>query len=287
MTSRQVLAEMGVKPDFTVLEGGSQEGPDRVDYIHRRADNADVYFVCNGAAEAKTLLCRFRDAEGRPEIWYPVTGEICFPNAVSRRPDNSCQIELELPAIGSAFVVFRRDDHPAEKPAPVFADAWAEKIPISGKWTVRFQPGRLAPESVEWDKLIDWTTSEEPGIKFFSGTATYSIQFEMPETAAGGSWLDLGRVNEVGEVSIDGQDLGTVWTYPFRVNVPARLLSKGSHLLEVRVTNVWNNRLVGDQFLPEGERITRTNMHGQHTKSSPLVSSGLLGPVTLQSIKQN
>jgi hypothetical protein len=55
----------------------------------------------------------------------------------------------------------------------------------------------------------------------------------------------------------------------------------------VRVTNVWNNRLVGDQFLPEAERITRTNMQGQHTKSNPLVSSGLLGPVTLQSIKQN
>jgi hypothetical protein len=132
MTSRQVLAEMGVKPDFTVLTGGSQEGPDRVDYIHRRADNADVYFVCNGAAEAKTLLCRFRDAEGRPEIWYPVTGEICSPKAVSRQPDNSCHIELELPAIGSAFVVFRRDGHPPEKPAPVFADTPEKRIPIKG-----------------------------------------------------------------------------------------------------------------------------------------------------------
>ena len=287
MTSRQALAEMGVEPDFTVLEGGSQEGPDRVDYIHRRADNADVYFVCNGAAEAKTLLCRFRDAEGRPEIWYPVTGEICSPNSVSRRPDNSCHIELELPAIGSAFVVFRRDGHPPEKTAPVFADTPKKGIPINGTWTVKFQPGRLAPESVEWDELIDWTNSEEPGIKYFSGTATYSILFEMPEDVAGDFWLDLGKVNEVGEVSIDGQDLGSVWTFPFRVKVPAQLLSRGSHNLEVRVTNVWNNRLVGDQFLPEEERITRTNMRGQHTKNSPLVSSGLLGPVTIQSIKQN
>jgi hypothetical protein len=109
----------------------------------------------------------------------------------------------------------------------------------------------------------------------------------MPETATGDFWLDLGGICEVGEVSIDGQDVGTVWTYPFRVNVPAKLLSKGSHLLEVKVTNVWNNRLVGDQFLPEEERITRTNMQGQHTKSSPLVPSGLIGPVTLQPVKQN
>jgi hypothetical protein len=284
MTSRQVLAEMGVKPDFTVLKGGSQEGPDRVDYIHRRTDNADIYFVCNGAKETKTLLCQFRDAEGRPEIWYPVSGEICSAKAGSRQNENSGIIELELPAIGSAFVVFRRDGQAPKKSAHIFVNTSAERIPIKGKWTVKFQPGRLAPESVEWDELIDWTSSQEPGIKYFSGTATYSIQFDMPEAAAGDFWLDLGKVCEVGEVSIDGQDLGTVWTFPFRVKVPAKLLRKGFHLLEVKVTNVWNNRLVGDQFLSEEKRITRTNMQGQHKKSSPLVSSGLVGPVTLQLI---
>ena len=154
-----------------------------------------------------------------------------------------------------------------------------------GNWTEKFQPGRLATESVEWDELIDWTSSEEPGIKYFSGTAAYSIQFEMPRAASGDFWLDLGKVCEVGEVSIDGQGLGTVWTFPFRVKVPAKLLSKGSHILEVKVTNVWNNRLVGDRFLPEEERITRTNLQGQHSKSSPLVPSGMLGPITLQPVK--
>jgi hypothetical protein len=287
MTSRQVLTQMGVKPDFTVLKGGSQEGPDRVDYIHRRTNNADIYFVCNGAKETKSLLCRFRDAEGRPEIWYPVSGEICSAKAISRQPDNSCNIELELPAIGSAFVVFRRDGQAPEKTGDLFGGTSVKKTPIKGKWTVKFQPGRLAPESVEWNELVDWTSSEEAGIKYFSGTAAYSIQFEMPRAASGDFWLDLGKVNEVGEVSIDGQDLGTVWTFPFRVKVPAKLLSKGSHILEVKVTNVWNNRLVGDQFLPEEERITRTNMQGQHKKSSPLVPSGMLGPVTLQPVKQN
>ena len=287
MTSRQVLTQIGIKPDFTVLKGGSQEGPHRVDYIHRRTNNADIYFVCNGAKETKSLLCRFRDAEGRPEIWYPVSGEICSAKAVSRQTDNSCSIELELPAIGSAFVVFRRNGQAPEKTGHLFGGTSVKKTPIKGIWTVKFQPGRLAPESVEWNELIDWTSSEEPGIKYFSGTAAYSIQFEMLRAASEDFWLDLGKVNEVGEVSIDGQDLGTVWTFPFRVKVPAKLLSKGSHILEVKVTNVWNNRLVGDQFLPEEDRITRTNMQGQHTKSSPLVPSGMLGPVTLQPVKQN
>jgi hypothetical protein len=284
MTSRQVLAQMGVKPDFAVLRGGSQEGPDRVDYIHRRADNADIYFVCNGAKETRTLLCRFRDAEGRPEIWCPVSGEVRAAKIASREADGFCNIELELPAIGSTFVVFRRDGQ-----APILADHLNVSTPakrplIKGKWTVKFQPGRLAPESVEWDELIDWTTSEEPGIKFFSGTATYSTQFEMPTAADGDFWLDLGKACEVGEVSIDGRDLGTAWTFPFRVIVPAELLGKGSHHLEVKVTNVWNNRIVGDQFLPEDERVTRTNMQGRHKRTSPLVPSGMLGPVTLQPV---
>ena len=130
MTSRQVLAQMGVKPDLTVLKGGSQEGPDRGDYIHRRTDNADIYFVCNGAKETKTLLCQFRDAQGRPEIWYPVTGEIRSANPVSRQGDSSCNIELELPAIGSAFVVFRHDGRPPKQPADLLVNTPAKRILI-------------------------------------------------------------------------------------------------------------------------------------------------------------
>jgi len=285
MTSRQVLTEMGIKPDFTVLKGGTQEGPLRIDYIHRRTENADVYFVCNSAKETKTVTCRFRDAYGRAEVWYPVTGKICSAKVISRNEDVSCDIELQLPGIGSAFVVFRRDGSAPKKTADLFANESGKTIPVKGKWTVKFQPGRLAPESVQLDELIDWTNSQHPGIKFFSGTATYSVQFEMPVSAAGDYWLDLGKVCEVGEVSIDAHDLGTAWTYPFRAKVPAKVLTKGTHNLEVKVTNVWNNRLVGDQLLPKEQRITRTNLQGTHKKDSPLVPSGLLGPVTLVPVK--
>jgi hypothetical protein len=285
MTSRQVLMQLGVKPDFTVLKGGSQEGQDRIDYIHRRTDQADVYFVCNSAKQPKTITCQFRDADGRPEIWNPVTGEICLAKSVTRNDDNSCNIEFQLPAIGSAFVVFRRDGQAPEKTPDLFVNASTRKTPIGGKWIVEFQPERLAPESVQWDELIDWTTSQEPGIKYFSGTATYSIQFDMVSAAAEDFWLNLGKVCEVGEVTFDGRNLGTAWTFPYRVKVPKKLLGKGVHKLQVKVTNVWNNRLVGDQFLDEKERVTRTNLRGIHKKSSPLIPSGLLGPVTLEPVE--
>jgi hypothetical protein len=231
------------------------------------------------------LRCRFRDAGGRPELWCPVTGEIRTAKLVARRADGSCDIELELPAVGSTFVVFRRDGEPPSKPPDLLEYDSPARIPIEGTWTVSFEPDRLAPASVEWEELIDWTTSEEPGIKYFSGTATYAIRFDMLADASGDHWLDLGRACEVGEVRIDGRDLGIAWTFPFRVRVPAELLGKGPHELEVEVTNVWNNRIVGDQLLPEGERVTRTNLQGRHDENSPLVPSGLLGPVTLQQVR--
>ena len=106
----------------------------------------------------------------------------------------------------------------------------------------------------------------------------------MESDADTDQWLDLGEVHEVAEVSIDGKQLGTAWTYPFRVKIPAKILSKGSHNLEVRVTNVWNNRLVGDSFLDEADRVTRTNIRNKFNKKKPLIPSGLLGPVTLEPV---
>jgi hypothetical protein len=202
---------------------------------------------------------------------------------ITRHQDGSCDIELELPAIGSAFVVFRRKGSAPKKMSVIAANESGKKMPVTGKWTVTFQPGRLAPDSVQWDELIDWTTSPVDGIKYFSGTATYAIDLAMPEDADEDLWLDLGRVCEVAEVRMDGQDFGTAWTYPFRVKVPAALLTQGTHQLEVAVTNVWNNRLVGDLFLDEEDRVTRTNKSGK-SKNTSLVSSGLLGPVTLEPV---
>ena len=161
---------MGVKPDFTVLKGGTQEGPDRIDYIHRRTDNADVYFICNSAKETKSLLCRFRDAEGRAEVWYPVTGEICSPQAVIRQPATPAISSWSfLPSDRPSWYFAAMVEAPEKTALTLYRRHLQERIPIEGKWTVKFQPGRLAPEYVEWDGLIDWTNSEEPGIKYFSG----------------------------------------------------------------------------------------------------------------------
>jgi (4-O-methyl)-D-glucuronate---lignin esterase len=177
---------------------------------------------------------------------------------------------------------------------------------ITGVWKLSFPPHWGAPPSVVLDKLISWTDDTNSGVRYFSGTATYGKEIEIPASrlAAGRElWLDLGAVKDFAEVSLDGHDFGVLWKPPFRVNI-TRAAKPGANKLIVKVTNLWPNRLIGDEHLPpdcqwdgkqlkawpqwllEGKpsptgRFTFTTWR-HYTKDSPLLESGLLGPVTLQ-----
>jgi hypothetical protein len=177
---------------------------------------------------------------------------------------------------------------------------------ISGGWHLSFPPNWGAPSSVALDKLISWTAHANDGVRYFSGTATYEKEIEIAAASLKTGrelWLDLGAVKNFAEVSLNGQDLGVFWKPPFRVNVSAAAKS-GANRLVVKVTNLWPNRLIGDEQLPpdvewnglqlkewpqwllDGKpsptgRLTFTTWH-HWTKTSPLLESGLLGPVTLR-----
>jgi hypothetical protein len=160
-------------------------------------------------------------------------------------------------------------------------------VPVPGPWSVHFPKGWGAPDSVIFNHLISWTESNKPGIKYFSGTATYQTSFEIKNTILGNGYrlyLDLGSVQNIAEVSLNGESLGLLWTPPFRTDITAAL-KPGENHLEVRITNLWPNRLIGDQYLPEDQRIAFTNIH-TFTKKSPLLESGLLGPVKIFVVSQ-
>jgi len=182
-----------------------------------------------------------------------------------------------------------------------------EPLEIAGPWDVSFAPSLGAPERTTFDKLISWTESKDPGVKYFSGAATYRKTISVPAgmIEPGRRFvLDLGRVAVMAEVKLNGQDLGVLWKAPFRVDVtPA--LRPGDNALEVKVVNLWINRQIGDELLPEDSdrnpdgtlkawpqwlldgkpspsgRISFTSWR-LWKKSDPLVESGLLGPVTLR-----
>jgi hypothetical protein len=179
-------------------------------------------------------------------------------------------------------------------------------IPVSGAWRVSFPPGWHAPACVRFDHLQSWTERPESGVKYFSGTATYQKEIDIPaEFLAHGRevWLDLGVVKNFAEVSLNGQSLGLLWKRPFRVNATSAAHA-GQNTLIIKVTNLWPNRLIGDEQLPpdcqwngkqlkswpqwllDGKpsptgRLTFTTWH-HWKKSDPLLDSGLVGPVTLQ-----
>ena len=160
--------------------------------------------------------------------------------------------------------------------------AWRKEI--KGSWDVRFTPGWGAPEWCRFSSLASWTENADPGIRYYSGTATYSTDMDVPD-----AWLregrrleiDLGEVREVAEVTLNGRSRGTLWKLPFWVDLTTGA-RPGHNQLQVSVTNLWPNRLIGDEQPGVTHRFTHTNIR-KFTKDSPLLPSGLLGPVYLVS----
>jgi hypothetical protein len=152
---------------------------------------------------------------------------------------------------------------------------------MGGGWDVSFDPKWGGPEKIRFDELVDWTKHAENGIKFYSGTAIYRKTFTLPTAPDKGRQLilDLGDVHEVAEVRVNGKDLGVVWTRPARVNITSAVKT-GVNELDVTVINLWPNRLIGDAALPPEKRLTETNAR-KFVSKSPLLSSGLLGPVRI------
>jgi hypothetical protein len=157
-------------------------------------------------------------------------------------------------------------------------------IPVDSPWAVSFTPGWGAPAEIAFPKLISWTDHPDPGIRFYSGTAKYSARFRVEAGALlnqGPLRLDLGDVREIAQVRLNGHDLGILWKKPFSVALDNSVLKPGWNELEVSVVNLWPNRLIGDQSLPPEKRLTRTNIT-KFKADSPLLPSGLLGPVTIE-----
>jgi hypothetical protein len=290
-----ILKSMGVPEDFTAT------GPVR--YGHRRTADRDIYFVSNRTGEPIKADCRFRVSEGSPELWDPVTGERrALPQF--QRKDGTTTVPLEFDAFQSFFVVFGSK---GEAPALPNGKNFAETKPvqeISGAWEVSFDPKWGGPEKITFDTLQDWTKRPESGIKYYSGIATYRKTFSVSGLPSPVSklFLDLGTVHDMARVKLNGRDLGVVWCAPWRVEV-GDALKVGENQLEIEVANRWPNRMIGDKqpadanarevqappgFLG-GQKIKTGRYtyctHDFFKADSPLLPSGLLGPVTISTTK--
>jgi hypothetical protein len=274
----EVLRANGVLPDFTCE--GSQ-----LDFIHRSMSGAEIYFVSNNGDEAAIAACTFRVGRRQPELWDPLSGEIRDAVAFTQTGDHRTTVPLELGPRGSLFVVFRKPIEASKNGAgnrnfPVYS----RTAEVKGPWTVHFDPKWGGPESAEFPELVDWTKRPEEGIKYYSGKATYVTTFELeipPNDSLPGIYLNLGELKNLAEVRLNGNDLGVCWSKPFRVNI-SRAARSGRNDLEIDIVNLWPNRLIGDAHMPPEQWFCKTNVR-KFTSDYPLLPSGLLGPVLVES----
>jgi hypothetical protein len=232
-----VLDMSGIEPDF---EYGRPLGSE-LNWIHRKTAGADIYFIVNSSDKEYKSEVSCRVSGFKAEIWDPATGEMkAVKSTIS---GNRTVVPLQMSERESCFIVFRKESKGINE-----LHSYAEpdkEFTIKGPWQISFPPELGAPEKIMLDTLKSWTLSLEEGIKYFSGTATYSTSFKAEKEIfqnAGKVVLDLGKVGDMAEVSVNGNPAGFVWKAPWRTDITGRLM-KGTNTIVIKVTNEWTNRI--------------------------------------------
>jgi hypothetical protein len=222
------------------------------------------------------VTATFRVSGFAPELWNAVTGKTS--PAPYRMVGDHTEVPLSLGGYDSTFVVFRhpttamaRDDRsPVQTPV----------LTLAGPWTIAFQPGRGAPARITETALASWSDNRDPGVRYFSGAGTYTKSFTLSPPPKGARLtLDLGDLHEIAEVSLNGRMLGTLWNPPYELDITGAV-RPGTNVLQVKVVNLWVNRLIGDAQPGVTKKYTFTTIP-TYQPTAPLRSSGLLGPVRI------
>jgi hypothetical protein len=275
----EILAEAKTPPDFEYSRPGFDS---ELVWIHRHDGDIDIYFAANQKERSEEFLTSYR-LEGREaELWHPDTGAI--EPAEYRFENGRTVVPLHLDPYGSVFVVFR---HKAASPSRTLPHPVSTPLAtVQGAWDVKFPPNWGAPPEVQFKSLVSWPDYPDEGVKYFSGTATYSKDVTVHE-----EWfkkgakviLDLGRVKEIAEVSVNGKPVGGIlWKPPFQADVTS-VLKPGLNHIEVKVTNLWPNRIIGDRQ-PNAKKHYAWLDYKPFRADTPLLESGLLGPVQFSSL---
>ena len=271
----EVLAALQVKPDFEFTRPRQDAN---LMFVHRRLADGDLYWVSNTNNRVECLEAAFRVQGKVPELWRAETGTA--EPAAYQIADGRTTVPLRLEPLEAVFVVFRKAAEAPTRMLPPLSTT--PLVTLTGAWDVAFQSGRGAPAQIKLDALSSWSDNSDGGVKYFSGTGTYSKTIRAAEDwfkTGTKLWLDLGDVKNLAEVSVNGKRLGILWKTPFRTDVTSALKA-GANTLEIKVTNLWVNRLIGDQQPDVKKKYTYTAQQF-YRADSPLLPSGLIGPVRI------
>ncbi len=277
------LTSQDIMPDFQYSK--PYKGT-RLLYVHRRMGNKDIYWVDSRNDSMQNVQTTFRVSGKSAQIWNAVTGSV--KEASYSIKDGFTTVPLHLEPHGALFVVFQNQAKEASR--TVKAPEEQQLATINGPWEVHFQADRGAPAEARFKSLSEWNKSSDKGIKYFSGTGTYTKTIDAPSSwfnQGGQLWLDLGTVKDIAQVIVNGQSMGITWKIPFRVNI-TKALKRGSNTIQIKVTNLWVNRLIGDEQPNVSKTYTWTSFPIKtfYQADTPLKPSGLLGPVRVIKIEK-
>ncbi|WP_394728879.1 glycosyl hydrolase [Altererythrobacter sp. GH1-8] len=269
----EVLSEQGVTLQVAGIDYT------KVRWTQVSTKQEDIFFLANQTDESVTIAPLLATDHSLLQLWDPVSEERLSVKA-ERRPGGLQSGAVVLAPFQSVFLVAANTE-PAQLRAYDPDREPRSLADLSRDWEVAFDPKWGGPESVRFAELRDWTLNEEPGIRYYSGRASYRKTYTLDRVPAGGKvWLDLGEVRDMAIVTVNGQRIGTVWTAPWRIDVSS-VLRTGANDIEIEVINTWANRIIGDLQAPEGQPRYTTAVIDHVSADSPLNPAGLLGPVRL------
>lgn len=267
----EIFAEIDLEPDFRVESGAP------LLYNHRSMMGAEIYFVSNQSGAAVDVTPEFRvDPALAPERWSPVDGSITsLPQFEATA--TGIRMPLHLEPLESCFIVFRGKGSPEagdNNPTP------ASAVEISEPWHVAFDGKLSSPAPIEMASPADLAQNADPEIRYFSGTITYTTEFDLDDASAARVLLNLGRVESMAKVYVNDRYAGGAWCPPYKVDI-TQCVKKGRNTLRVEVVNKWVNRIVGDMQLPSEQRKISLLVN-PYDASTPLPPSGLQQAVTVE-----
>jgi SAM-dependent methyltransferase len=318
-TLKEVLRQKGIVPDLSFKSAGNIN---TFDFIHRMVEKQHIYFIRNTRPESVTAFLTFRVKGMKPELWDPETGTI-NPITVFKEVDDGIEIPLSFAGSGAVFIIFSlpltiavatidenilrnntrllhtkggvvittngritgsKGNKRFTKDINLPAD-----ITLDGPWELRFQQNGSAPARDTFEKLIPLNESLKDGIKFFSGTVAYHHSFSIENTETGKNmrvFLSLGKVKEIAELYLNGQNLGLLWHTPFQIDV-TDVIKPGQNHLVIEIVNTPNNALIGNAKLSGINRKLQSNIArlpnawSKPFAEAPLLAAGLIGPVVI------
>ncbi|MDN3668652.1 glycosyl hydrolase [Echinicola jeungdonensis] len=270
---------LGISPDVIARDKEGNRNEDLA-FAHRKSAEEEVYFISNQKEIERELELSFR-LSGRKPVFYDPVWDREYPVNNWKMESGRTIIPVKLPANGSLFVIFKEETEQKEKEEGTNWPEYEVLSEIEGGWTVSFDSAQRGPQNpIKMTALQDWSQHSNDSVKYYSGTAAYSTTFDWIGDKDSEIWLHLGKVANIASVKVNDKPCGVAWTFPYQVDI-SKALREGENKLEIRVTNTWANRIIGDLKLPQDQRFTQTIADLDRMEGREPLEAGLLGPVRI------